>query len=86
MLWPSSPARSSGYSVNCLPNWAQTFTLDPFGNLSDRRQYHFTPGYDIRSTITRTAAPTTPTATSQNDDINTYSWDGGQSPQIAGNS
>ncbi len=63
-------------SANCGSIWSQTFTYDPFSNLSKSRSISWLPGYNT-STNRYTLGGTTYDADGNvlNDTFRTYSWD-----------
>jgi RHS repeat-associated protein len=76
---------ASGYSVNCLPNWAQTFTLDPFGNLSKTSgSLTWMPGYDTNNHYTLGGTSYDANGNLKNDTFNTYTWDAEGKPLTIG--
>jgi YD repeat-containing protein len=63
-------------SVNCGSIWAQTFSYDPFGNLTKSGSLTWNPGYNL-STNRYTLGGTSYDANGNllNDTFHTYSWD-----------
>jgi len=76
-------ARVSG--VNCGSVFAQTFSFDPFGNVSKSGSFSWLPGYN-QSTNRYTLAGTSYDANGNvlNDTINPYTWDSDGKPHSLG--
>ena len=66
-------------SVSCGATWSQTFSLDPFGNLSKSGTSSFLPTYNLATNRFQTVPGGTPTYDANgnltNDLSHTYSWD-----------
>jgi len=63
-------------SVNCPNVWSQTFSYDPFGNITKNGSYWWTPGYNSatnRYTLAGTSYDNNGDLT--NDTFHTYQWD-----------
>jgi YD repeat-containing protein len=63
-------------SVNCPNVWSQTFTYDPFGNITKNGSYWWTPGYNSatnRYTLSGTSYDNN--GNLLNDTFHTYQWD-----------
>jgi RHS repeat-associated protein len=81
-------AQDSGNHANCLTPWAQTFSYDPFGNLSKSGTQSFQPVYSITNQYVPFAGFTATYDANGNvtaDPENTYSWDAYGRPVVMNN-
>jgi hypothetical protein len=66
-------------SDNCGSNWSQTFSYDPFGNISKSGTQSFLPTYNTSTNQMTAIGSNTPSYDGNgnvtNDYLNTYSWD-----------
>jgi RHS repeat-associated protein len=70
---------ANGYSVDCGSAWAQSFTYDPFGNISKSGSISFLPTYSAATnqfTISGANVQYDPNGNLLTDNLsNTYTWD-----------
>lgn len=66
-------------SDNCGSNWSQTFSYDPFGNISKSGTQSFLPTYNTATNQMTAIGSNTPSYDANgnvtNDYLNTYAWD-----------
>ncbi len=71
-------------SANCVSVWSQTFSYDPFGNLSSSGTTSFQPTYSVSTNRITSVGSFTPTYDANGnttaDPSNTYSWDSAGRP------
>jgi RHS repeat-associated protein len=67
-------ARISG--VNCGSIWAQTYSYDPFGNITTTGMFSWMPGYDASNRYTLSGTTYDSNGNLLNDTFHTYTWDG----------
>ncbi|HWY53095.1 MAG TPA: RHS repeat-associated core domain-containing protein [Terriglobales bacterium] len=62
-------------SVGCGSTWAQTFSYDPFGNITKSGSSSWMPGYDANNHYTLGGTSYDADGNLKNDTFHTYQWD-----------
>jgi hypothetical protein len=62
-------------SVGCGSTWAQTFSYDPFGNITKSGSSSWMPGYDANNHYTLGGTSYDADGNLKNDPFHTYQWD-----------